>query len=91
MIKLRCPLCFWVRNADKNNPSFPEKQGNPQILLKIDVVGGGGGGAKKNKGVGFFINESESLTLNELKDDHKYADLIEQIRDKCKEILNELK
>lgn len=79
-----CPLCLLNRTItkhDKGRVRFDQLDFN-RFMLQVRYAGG--------RGSGFFINEAESKTFDDIKDDPEYADLIEQIKQTCFKILKRL-
>ena len=81
---IACPLCCQNRTItkhDKGRVRFDQLDFN-RFILQVRYGGGSNSG--------FYINEAESKTFDEIKDDPEYADLIEQIKATCIKVLERL-
>jgi hypothetical protein len=78
-----CPLCSMNRTLYRHGERirFDNFDFN-RIMLQIRYAGG--------RDSGFYINEAESKTFDDIKDDPAYADLIAQIKATCKNILERI-
>lgn len=84
MENIVCPMCCQNRvlnKSDKGRVRFDQLDFNRYILQVRYTCGGGSG---------FYMNESESKTFDEIKNDPEYSDLIEQIKQTCFKILKRL-
>lgn len=83
--QLSCPLCGWSRVIETRSGRIR--------FDKVDLTNGevyqvryGGG-----RGSGFYKDSTQSRTLPQVKADPSLKDLVDQIRDQCKAILQVLK
>ena len=92
VIFLACPLCGRNRPLESHTQGRAGFQFTPEHFI-IQVRYGGGRFTTEEKddkghsigvGLGFFINDSESLTLEEMK--AEYPDIIENLKEEVKKI-----
>ena len=77
-----CPLCTLNRSIEpKNKPRirFDNFDFDDGIIVQLVKTGG--------RGSGFFVDDDESKKLSEIMRNPEYKDLLDQIKERCKEIL----